>query len=206
MNWAGNVYHGLPENLFSFHPQPGKYLAFIGRFSPEKRPDLAIQIATRAGMPLKIAAKVDGPDQEYFQTKIQPLLDNPLVEYCGEITDGEKDSFLGNALACVFPIDWPEPFGLNMIETMACGTPTIAFGHGSVPEIIADGVTGFVVDDVEQAVKAVEKLPNINRKGCRETFEERFTARRMASDYLEIYEQEICRYDAEPSTDQARAV
>jgi glycosyltransferase involved in cell wall biosynthesis len=188
ISWAGNVYHGLPENLFSLCPEPGKYLAFIGRISPEKRPDRAIEIATRLGIPLKIAAKVDHADVNYFENKIKPLLQNPLVDFIGEIGDLEKQDFLGNALACLVPIDWPEPFGLVMIEAMACGTPVIAFRRGSVPEIITDGLTGFIVESVDEAIEAVLRVPTLSRAGCRECFEERFTAARMASDYVHLYE------------------
>jgi len=191
INWVGNVYHGLPENLLAFHPKPGKYLAFIGRISPEKRPDRAIQIATATGMPLKIAAKVDPADQKYFEMTIKPLLNNPLVEFIGEIGDDRKAGFLGNACACLAPIDWPEPFGLNMIEAMACGTPVIAFRHGSVPELIEDGVNGFIVGSVEEAVSAVRRVPQLARAACRDTFERRFTARRMGSDYLRIYQKQM---------------
>lgn len=187
-NWIGNVYHGLPGDLLRFHPQPGKYLAFLGRISPEKRPDRAIEIARRAGIPLKIAAKVDAADREYFESKIKPLLVGPSVEFVGEIGDKEKSEFLGNAFANLFPIDWPEPFGINMIEAMACGTPTIAFRHGSVSEVIEDGLTGFIVDNVEDAVQMLSRVPQICRKRCRSMFEQRFTAPRMTSDYLSIYE------------------
>ncbi|HEX5424526.1 MAG TPA: glycosyltransferase family 4 protein [Candidatus Acidoferrales bacterium] len=187
-NWVGNVYHGLPADSMQFHAAPGKYLAFLGRFSPEKRPDRAIEIAKRSGMPLKIAAKVDRADREYFESKIKPLLDCPLVEYVGEISDREKSDFLGNAFASLFPIDWPEPFGINMIEAMACGTPTIAFPGGSVPEIMRDGVTGFVVNSVEEAVESLDRVRQISRKACRREFERRFTAPRMTSEYLAIYE------------------
>jgi glycosyltransferase involved in cell wall biosynthesis len=190
-NWVGNVYHGLPESSLSFHREPGKYLAFIGRMSPEKRPDRAIQIAESVDMPLKIAAKVDRADREYFESRIKPLLANPLVEFIGEIGDDQKSDFLGNAFACLAPIDWPEPFGLNMIEAMACGTPLIAFRNGSVPEIVEDGVSGFIVESVEQAIRAVEQVPQLSRQSCRESFERRFSARRMATDYLRIYEQQM---------------
>ncbi|MGH9764676.1 MAG: glycosyltransferase family 4 protein, partial [Blastocatellia bacterium] len=193
INWVGNVYHGLPENQYSLHPNEGRYLAFIGRISPEKRPDRVIEIATAARIPVKIAAKIDRADREYFENVIKPLLDNPLVEFIGEIGDAQKNDFLGNALACLFPIDWPEPFGLTMIEAMACGTPTIAFRNGSVPEIIQHGVNGFIVDGMEAAIRAVERLPLIDRRTCRAVFEKRFTSRRMASDYLRIYEQQIAR-------------
>jgi len=187
-NWVGNVYHGLPETSLPFHEGPGSYLAFIGRISPEKRPDRAIEIATRAGMRLKIAAKVDRADREYFEHVVRPLLSEPNIEFIGEIGDEQKADFLGNAIASLAPIDWPEPFGLNMIEAMACGTPTIAFDCGSVPELIADGVSGIIVHSVEEAVQAVKHAAVLSRRACRNTFEQRFTARRMADDYLEIYE------------------
>jgi glycosyltransferase involved in cell wall biosynthesis len=188
-NWIGNVYHGLPAASLRFHPAPGTYLAFIGRISPEKRPDRAIAIAGAAGMPLKIAAKVDRADREYFETRIKPLLGQPGIDFIGEIGDEQKADFLGNAAACLAPIDWPEPFGLNMIEAMACGTPVIAFRHGSVPEIIDDGISGIIVESVEEAVQAVERAKTMSRRACRDVFEERFTARRMAQDYLRLYEQ-----------------
>lgn len=186
-NWVGNVYHGLPADLLQFHAKPGKYLAFLGRFSREKRPDRAIEIAKRFGMPLRMAAKVDRADQEYFESTIKPLLNCSLIEYVGEINDREKNDFLGNAFASLFPIDWPEPFGINMIEAMACGTPTIAFPCGSVPEIMTDGVTGFVADGVEEAVEALGRVGQISRKACRREFERRFTSPRMASEYLALY-------------------
>ncbi len=186
-NWQGTVYHGLPEHQFTFHEKPGRYLAFLGRFSPEKQPDQAIQIAKHLGMDLRIAAKVDEVDREYFQNVVRPLLEDPLIHYVGEIGDHRKDSFLGNAYAFLFPIEWPEPFGLVLIEAMACGTPVIAYRRGSVPELVEDGVTGFVVDDMEGAVKAAERVAAIDRRRCREVFESRFTARRMAQDYLDIY-------------------
>jgi glycosyltransferase involved in cell wall biosynthesis len=189
VNWVGNVYHGLPPNLLRFHSGPGKYLAFIGRISPEKRPDRAIAIATGAGMKLRIAAKVDAVDRPYFEDTIKPLLEQPNVEFLGEIGDQQKADFLGNAVACLAPIDWPEPFGLNMIEAMACGTPTIAFRHGSVPEVINPGVSGLIVDSVEEAIEAVEQVRSMSRAACRNAFEERFTSRRMAQDYLRVYEQ-----------------
>ena len=190
VHWAGNVYHGLPRDLLSFHKYPaeGGYLAFLGRISPEKRPDRAIEIASRAGLPLKIAAKVDKADQAYWDELIQPLvLAHPNVEFIGEISDREKADFLGNARALLFPIDWPEPFGLAMIEAMACGTPAVAFKCGSVPEVIDDGVTGFIVRSVDQAVVAVQRIGEIDRESVRATFEQRFTVERMARDYLNIY-------------------
>jgi glycosyltransferase involved in cell wall biosynthesis len=187
-NWQGTVYHGLPADLYDFNETPGDYLAFIGRISPEKRVDRALRIARRARMKIRIAAKVDDVDREYFEEQIQPLLDESDAEYIGEIGEGEKREFLGNAIALLFPIDWPEPFGLVMIESMACGTPVIAYRHGSVPEVMEEGVTGFVVSGIDDAVKAVERVPSLSRRRCREIFEERFSASRMAGDYMKIYE------------------
>jgi glycosyltransferase involved in cell wall biosynthesis len=191
LNWQGTVYHGLPQNLYTYKEEPGKYFAFLGRICPEKRVDIAIEIAKRVGIELKIAAKVNNVDKEYFNATIKPFLHLPLVEYLGEIGEMEKNDFLGNAYAILFPIDWPEPFGLVIIEAMACGTPTIAYRRGSVPEIIEQGVTGFIVQDVDEAVRAAEKISMLSRKHCREVFEERFTATRMANDYLKIYQQLI---------------
>ncbi len=191
VRWVGTVYHGLPRDLYHFRPDHGKYLAFLGRISPEKRCDRAIQIARALGMPLKIAAKVDKVDKEYFDTVIRPLMDSPLIEYIGEIGEGEKDEFLGNAYALLFPIDWPEPFGLVMIEAMACGTPVIAYRRGSVPEVMVDGVTGFVVGTLEEAIEATRKVADLDRHRIREVFESRFTVERMASDYLSIYQRLI---------------
>ena len=188
-NWKATVYHGLPEDEFTFQEKPGGYLAFLGRVSPEKRPDQAIEIAKRAGVRIKIAAKIDPSDREYHEEKVEPLLDDALVDFVGEIGGPEKEKFLQNALALLVPIDWPEPFGLVMIEAMACGTPVIAFRRGSVPEIMEDGVTGFVVDGVEQAVKAVGEIRSLDRKKCRQVFERRFTARRMAEDYVDVYQE-----------------
>jgi glycosyltransferase involved in cell wall biosynthesis len=187
LHWRGTVYHGLPPDLYTFQPTPGTYLAFLGRVSPEKGLKQAITIARRAGMPLKIVAKVDQADQEYFQTVIRPLLDDPLVEYLGEMGEAEKDAFLGQAYALLFPIDWPEPFGLVMIEAMACGTPVIAYPRGSVPEILEDGVTGWIVEGCEEAVRAVERVATLSRTRCRQVFEEHFSASRMAQDYVRLY-------------------
>jgi glycosyltransferase involved in cell wall biosynthesis len=192
-NWVGNVHHGLPAGSLKFHQDPGKYLAFIGRISPEKRPDRAIEIAVRARLPLKIAAKIDAADREYFASVVRPLLNQPGVEFVGEIGDKEKADFLGNAIASLAPIDWPEPFGLNMIEAMACGTPTIAFAYGSVPEIIEDGVTGIVVKNTEEAVLAVNQVASMSRKACRQAFERRFTVNRMVNEYVAIYEKVVAR-------------
>ena len=185
--WRATVYHGLPPDLYTFRARPGNYLAFLGRISPEKRVDRAIEIATRVGMPLRIAAKVDKVDQEYFESRIKPLLNHPLVDYVGEIGESEKDAFLGNAYALLFPVDWPEPFGLVMIEAMACGTPVIAYRRGSVPEVIENGKTGFIVEDMEGALAAVERVGALSRQRCRREFEQRFSARRMARDYLAVY-------------------
>jgi glycosyltransferase involved in cell wall biosynthesis len=186
-NWQATIYHGLPQDLFRFHSEPVGYLAFLGRASPEKRVDRAIEIARRAGMPLKIAAKVDPADRRYFKSEIEPLLNNPQIEWLGEISDKDKDEFLGNACALLFPIDWPEPFGLVMIESMACGTPVVAYAGGSVAEVMDDGVTGFVVHEIEEAVEAVRRVRDLSRARCREVFEKRFTASRMAEDYINVY-------------------
>jgi glycosyltransferase involved in cell wall biosynthesis len=187
LHWRGTVYHGLPLDLYTFQPTPGTYLAFLGRISPEKGLEQAITIARQVGMPLKIVAKMDRTDEEYFQTVIRPLLDDPLVEYLGEMGEAEKDAFLGQAYALLFPIDWPEPFGLVMIEAMACGTPVIAYPCGSVPEILVDGVTGWIVEGCEEAVQAVERVATLSRARCRQFFEEHFAVSRMAQDYVQIY-------------------
>ena len=185
LNWQGTIYHGLPQHLYTFREQRGTYLAFLGRISPEKGVVQAIEIARRANMPIKIAANV--ANREYFEHSVKPMLEDPLVEYVGEIDDAEKNGFLANAYALLFPIEWPEPFGLVMIEAMACGTPVIAFRRGSVPEVIDNGVTGFSVEDIEEAVEAIEMIAALSRRRCREAFEERFTACRMAQDYLTVY-------------------
>ena len=188
-NWLATIPHGLAESIYTFNPAPRQpaYLAFLGRISPEKRPDRAIAIAKRAGLPLKIAAKVDAVDTAYFHEVIEPLLDHPLVEFVGEIGDSEKSAFLGNAQALLFPIDWPEPFGLVMIEAMACGTPVIAWHCGSVPEIVDHGETGFIVATEDEAVAALARLQLIDRRRVRDVFEERFTATVMARNYLRLY-------------------
>jgi glycosyltransferase involved in cell wall biosynthesis len=192
-NYVATVHHGLPKGLLQPGSGAGGYLAFLGRISPEKAPDAAIRIAARAGMKLKIAAKVDKADEEYFQQTIVPLLDQPHVEFVGEIGERQKSAFLGGASGLLFPIAWREPFGLVMIEAMACGTPVVAFRNGSVPEVIEDGVTGFVVDDEQQAVAAARRLHELDRSAIRRTFDRRFTARRMAEDYLRIYHGLIAR-------------
>jgi glycosyltransferase involved in cell wall biosynthesis len=188
-NWQGTVYHGLPTNAFAFRPDRGSYLVYLGRMSPEKRVDRAIEIARRAGMPLKIAAKIYPEEKDYFEETLAPLIRaaKPLVEFVGEIGDGERDRLLGNAAAMLFPIEWPEPFGLVMIEALACGTPVIAWRRGSVPEVLEDGVTGFIVDSIAEAVNAVERIDRLRRATCRSVFEQRFDAARMARDYVEVY-------------------
>jgi glycosyltransferase involved in cell wall biosynthesis len=185
--WLGTVYHGLPRDHYALEEAPGGYLAFLGRLSPEKRVDRAIEIARRAGLPLRIAAKVDPAAPGYYAEHIAPLVRAPYVEVVGEIGERDKQAFLGGARALLFPIDWPEPFGLVMIEAMACGTPVIAFRCGSVPEVIEPGVSGYIVDTVDEAVAAAGRLGELSRAGCRQAFERRFTADRMARDYLELY-------------------
>jgi glycosyltransferase involved in cell wall biosynthesis len=186
-NWIGTVYHGLPLDIHAPSYEPGEYLAFLGRISPEKRPDRAIEIARRSGVPLRIAAKVDPVDRAYFES-LKPHIDGSFIRYVGEVSEAEKGDFLRNALALLFPIDWPEPFGLAMIEAMACGTPIIAFRAGSVPEVIDDGLTGRIVDSVEQGIASVDEARHWDRRRCREVFERRFTDRRMAFDYGQLYE------------------
>lgn len=186
-NFIRTIHHGMPEKLLMPRPMKPHYLAVLGRIAPEKGVDRAIKIAIRCGIPLKIAAKVDRSDEEYYQHAIRPLMDHPLVEYIGEISDHEKSEFLSGAIGLLLPIDWPEPFGLVMIEAMACGTPVIAYNRGSVPEIIDEGLTGFIVEDEISAVAAVGRLASLSRSAVRKQFEARFTARRMALDYLAAY-------------------
>ncbi len=187
LNWVRTVYHGLPRDLFKFSQQTDGYLAFLGRMSPEKRPDLAIEIASRAGVPLKIAAKVDRTDRDYFDAVVKPLLSQPGIEFIGEINEREKQQLLGGALALLFPVDWPEPFGLVMIEALACGTPVIARPCGSVPEVLRHGVTGSIGSSVDELVAAVDHLGDISRQRCREEFETRFTSEVMAVNYERLY-------------------
>ncbi|MBV8590942.1 MAG: glycosyltransferase family 4 protein [Acetobacteraceae bacterium] len=189
--YVATVYHGLPEQLLSAGEGAGGYLAFLGRISPEKAPDRAIRIAARAGMKLRIAAKVDAADREYFAAEVEPLLAEPHVDFVGEIAEHQKSEFLGNAAALLFPIAWPEPFGLAMIEAMACGTPVIALRNGSVPEVIDDGVTGLIVDNEEAAAPAAQQIHMLDRTVIRAVFEQRFTARRMAQDYIRVYQKLI---------------
>jgi glycosyltransferase involved in cell wall biosynthesis len=187
LDWQGTVYHGFPAELYRFQPTRGDYLAFLGRVSPEKRLDRAIEIAGRAGYRLLVAAKIDRQDRDYFLRCIAPLMRRSHVEYLGEIGERAKQDLLGGALALVFPIDWPEPFGMVMAEAMACGTPVVAYRCGSVPEVLDDGATGFVCDDIDQAVAAVGRVHELSRATCRRVFEQRFTSKRMMRDYVAIY-------------------
>jgi glycosyltransferase involved in cell wall biosynthesis len=202
LNWVRTVHHGLPPHMLTPRDVRQDYLAVLGRVSPEKGVDKAIRIAGKAGLRVKIAAKVDAADEEYFQAVIKPLLKQPHVEFIGEINEMQKPDFLSRAHALLFPIDWPEPFGLVMIEAMACGTPVITFERGSVPEVIEDGVTGFITRDEADAVRAVHRLGEISRAGVRARFEQRFSARRMAEDYLSLYEELVAR----PRTAQLRVI
>ncbi len=205
MNWAATVYHGLPRNLFEFRRGTGGYLAFLGRISPEKRPDLAIEIARRSGIPLKIAAKVDRVDHDYFLEVIKPRLSEPGIEFIGEIGEADKQEFLGEALALLFPVDWPEPFGLVMIEALACGTPVIARPCGSVPEILRHGATGFIGSSVDELTAAVDHLSEVSREACRKEFDTRFTAEVMAANYERVYDRLAEESTALSKTSRAQA-
>jgi glycosyltransferase involved in cell wall biosynthesis len=187
-NWIDTIYNGIEFDHYSLHAEAGKYLAFLGRISPEKRPDRAIEVARELDMPLKIAAKVDPQDQDYFDHAIKPQLDNSLVEFVGEVREHEKDEFLGNALAYLFPIDWPEPFGLTMVEAMACGTPVVAMREGSVPEVVVDGETGYVCDSLREFIDCVTKVSKIDRATCRRIAQERFSVDTMIFGYERVYE------------------
>jgi glycosyltransferase involved in cell wall biosynthesis len=202
VRWASTVYHGLPKDLYAFHPGTGRYLLFLGRLSPEKRPDAAIRIAVRAGVPLRIAAKVDRADKEYYESVVRPLLDHPLVEYLGEVGEQDKQPLLAEALALLFPVDWPEPFGMVLIESLASGTPVIARRRGSVPELIAHGRTGFVCDTEAEMVSAVARIETLERAACRAEFERRFAVSHMAEAYVRAYERE-CRAPRELSAPTA---
>jgi glycosyltransferase involved in cell wall biosynthesis len=201
MNWIATIHHGLPKNLLRFNPTAGKYLAFLGRISPEKRPDIAIEVARKVGIPLKIAAKIDKFDREYFEAVIKPRLEPPDIEYIGEISDSEKSEFLGGAYALVFSIDWPEPFGLAMIEALACGTPVLARPCGSVPEVLRNGVTGYIAETVDELAEAVHRIDKLSRRACRDEFERRFTVERMADRYEQVYLETIGSR-REPATQQ----
>jgi glycosyltransferase involved in cell wall biosynthesis len=198
-HWLGTVYNGIDFSVFNLHPEPGKYLAFLGRISPEKRPDRAIEIARALDMPLKIAAKVDSADKDYFDHVVKPHLSHPLIEFVGEVGDRDKDEFLGNAYAYLFPIDWPEPFGLTMVEAMACGTPVVATNCGSVPEIIEDGVSGYICRSLRELIDSVAAAPRLDRAGCRAYAEARFSAKAMTDGYERIYSQMLLRNDRVPA-------
>jgi glycosyltransferase involved in cell wall biosynthesis len=206
-NWVGTVYHGMPEQLYRFTAKPKGYLAFLGRISPEKGPERAIAIAKRLGMPLKIAAKVDAADAAYFDEAIRPLLDHPLIEFIGEIGDGQKSAFLGGAEALLFPIQWPEPFGLVMIEAMACGTPVVGYRYGAAPEVVDDGVTGYLVNSEDEAVLAVPRAQALDRREIRRRFDRRFSATTMARGYLDLYARDQTRVAVrgELASERARA-
>lgn len=191
INWVKTIYHGLPLNLYKQGQGNGHYFAFLGRISPEKRPDRAIEIAIKAGIPLKIAAKVDNADLQYYEQVIKPMLNHPLIEFIGEIGEDTKETFLGDAIALLFPIDWPEPFGMVMIEAMANGTPVIAFNCGSVSEIIDEGETGYIVNSIDEALEAVTLLSSFNRRHCRQVFEQRFSSEIMANNYVALYNELI---------------
>lgn len=205
INWQATVYHGLPQSLLTFHAQPQDYLAFIGRISPEKRVDRAIHLARLCGIKLKIAAKVDRADRDYFEQVVKPLLRGPDIEFIGEITEQQKSDFLGNARALLFPIDWPEPFGLVMIESLACGTPVIAWNCGSVPEIITSNLTGYVCTTLDEAVQGINNIERLSRTDCRQVFETRFSSYRMAKDYLRIYEKLIRQGESVEDGDHGRS-
>jgi len=188
-NWRATVHHGLPSDLYAFQPDAGDYFLFVGRLSPEKRVDRAVEIARRCGRPLYVAAKLNKEEESYFNERLKPLFRHPLVTYLGEVGETEKRELLQHAAALLFPIDWPEPFGLVMIEAFSCGTPVIAYRNGAVPEIVEDGVTGFVVSNQDEAVRAAQRIDTIDRHACRAAFESRFTAARMAANYLQVYRQ-----------------
>lgn len=188
-NWQKTIHHGLPADLYQAHAEVGKYLVFLGRVAPEKGLDQAIAIAKQVEMPLRIGAKIDPTNLDYYRTVIEPLLDHPLIEFVGEVTDLEKDDFLGDAYALLAPYDWPEPFGLVFIEALACGTPVIAYRRGAVPEIIDHGVTGFVCETMDEMVRSVGHVALLNRAACRQAFDRRFTVQRMVQEYIDVYEQ-----------------
>jgi glycosyltransferase involved in cell wall biosynthesis len=192
-NWLGTVYHGMPVDMLQPRYEPGEYLAFLGRLTKEKGPEVAIALSRASGVPLRMAAKIPRLETRYYKERLQPIIDGQHVQLMGELDDAAKGEFLRRASALLFPIDWPEPFGLVMIEAMACGTPVIAFRRGSVPEVIDDGVTGFIVDNEEQAIAAIHRVRDLDRRKVRATFEQRFTARRMAEDYIRLYQRILRR-------------
>jgi glycosyltransferase involved in cell wall biosynthesis len=190
-NWRATIHHGLPPSLLRFNPRGGDHFVFLGRISREKRVDRAVEIARQVGVPLRVAAKIDPADRHYYASEVKHLLNHPLVDFVGEVTDEAKQELLGGAKALLFPIDWPEPFGLVMIEAMACGTPVIAWNCGSVPEIVEDGLSGFIVGSMDEAIDAARCVDRIDRRSCRLAFERRYTARRMAEDHVRVYERLI---------------
>jgi glycosyltransferase involved in cell wall biosynthesis len=202
-NWIGTVQHGVPIDQYTFSAAHDGYVAFVGRISPEKRPDRAIEIARRAGVPLRIAAKVDAADAAYFNAVVEPLIAGPGIEFIGEIPDGPKNELLGRAAALLFPIDWPEPFGLVMIEAMACGTPVIAWDNGAVSEVVDDGVTGFIVRSIDEALAALKRVGTLDRRRVRATFERRFSATTMSKNYLSLYSRLIRPARSSPSVQYA---
>jgi len=199
VKWAGTVYNGIKSSHFQFTPRGGEYLAFLGRLTPEKRPDLAVEIAHRTGRRLVIAAKLDKSDMDYYEGVVMPILRDPQVEYAGEVDEEGKDQLLGGAHALVFPIDWPEPFGLAMVESMATGTPVIAMARGAVPEIVVDGSTGFMCESLEEMITAVDRVHSLNRLDCRLHVERNFSTERMAKDYLDVYRSVVGAPAAEPA-------
>jgi glycosyltransferase involved in cell wall biosynthesis len=204
--WVGTVHHGLRPDEFEPSFEPGEYLAFLGRISPEKRADRAIEVARRVGMPLRIGAKIDEADQVYFEENIEPLLGPDHVEWVGEVAGKDKENLLRHAAALVFPIDWAEPFGLVMIEAMACGTPVVAYGSGSVPEVVDHGVSGFIVDSIDESVSAIERLGELDRRTVRAQFDERFTAERMTREYVDLYRRLVADGAGQPTRDESFAV
>jgi glycosyltransferase involved in cell wall biosynthesis len=206
LNFVETIYHGLPERLLQPNLQPGRYLAFLGRFTPEKGPHIAIKLARKSHLPLRIAAKIPRMQTHYFKEQIEPLLDGDQVDFVGEVNESQKQDFLSNALAVLVPIDWPEPFGLVMIEAMACGTPVIAWRRGSVPEIVEHGVTGFIVENEAEAIDAIKRIPTLDRRAVRAAFERRFTARRMAQSYRRCFRGLMAAADGKPLRDGVRQI
>ncbi len=205
-NWQSTVYYGLPQDLYQLHPNPGHYLAFLGSLAPEKRPDHAIELAKRVGVPLRMAGKIDPKDEEYFRATVKPLLANPLIDYLGDITEAEKRDFLGQAMALVCPYDWPEPFELVLLEALASGTPVLAYRRGCIPEIIEDRSTGLVCEGLDAMTDAIKEVPELDRRRCRKSFEERFTVERMVQNYLRVYERILKRETSFPRVQHSAGI